>query len=143
MNYKQHEIDLYLVVGHPVATPGWRALSLGFNASPLPRRRIKVPKIIVVIKGTLLGGRELSYIVHNQPLPLYDINETALTSEQIDTPGIPTAAPSMSTPRQGTIRTRNLPPFTPINQIHKQVVEERRQVPIEVLAPEDQQLIPI
>ena len=65
------------------------------------------------------------------------------TTEKVDSTSIPTSAPSMSAPRHRTIRTCHLSPLTSVNQMHVEIIEERRQCAIIILATKQEQLIPI
>ena len=55
-----HKTAFYLVVGHPVATSGWRTFALGFETSPFSSGWIQVPEVIVMVESALFRGRELS-----------------------------------------------------------------------------------
>ena len=134
--------DTDLEVSHSVPTSGRRALALRLQTTPFPRRGIKMPEVVVMIERALLGRRELSY-PGDQTIEDRQIPENLLTTEQIHTTGVPTAAPSMSTPRKGTIRTGNLSPLPAIDIVNEKIVEERGKISIKVLSTIDQQLVSI
>lgn len=133
----------YLVVGHTVTTSGRRTFAFDLKTGPFPRSRVQMPEVVVMIESSLLGRRKFSWSGLDMVRWPNVSQESDLTSEQVNTTGVTSTTPSMTTSRERAVWTSHLSPLATINQVDIEIVEECRMGSVVVLAAKQQQLIAV